>query len=155
MYKRLKTLVNQILNYKSTRRTDLNIVCLMLRSFTVLDPNLMNLIRENPRYTKMMPEEILGKFLSRRMMAKEARYINDIANGLLPHHYNNKPQHITLKATNSKEALPDKVAQIVATGSQSDKQQGVTRRLRIQQVFSLPQRVAYMPHGQGEECIYM
>jgi hypothetical protein len=155
MYMRLMTLVNQILNYKNTRQTDLDIVCLMLRSFIVLDPNLVNLIRENLRYTKMMPEEILGRFLSRRMMAKEARYIDYITNGLLPHHYNNKPQHIALKVMNSKEVLPDKVAQIVATGSQSDEQQGGTRRLHIQQVFSLPQRVVYMPHGQGEECIYM
>jgi hypothetical protein len=30
----------------------------MLRSFTVIDPYLVNLIRENPRYTKMTPEEI-------------------------------------------------------------------------------------------------
>jgi hypothetical protein len=55
-------------------------VRLMLRSFTVIDPNLVNLIRENPRYTRMTPEEILGKFVSRRMMAKEARYVDDIAN---------------------------------------------------------------------------
>jgi hypothetical protein len=44
----------------------------MLRSFTVIDPHLVNLIRENPRYTKMTPEEILGKFVSRCMMVKEA-----------------------------------------------------------------------------------
>jgi hypothetical protein len=43
----------------------------MLRSFIVIDPNLVNLIHENPRYTKMSPEEILGKFVSGRMMAKE------------------------------------------------------------------------------------
>jgi hypothetical protein len=36
----------------------------------------------------MTPEEILGKFVNRRMMAKDARYINDIANGSLPN-YNN------------------------------------------------------------------
>jgi hypothetical protein len=44
----------------------------MLRSFTVIDPHLVNLIRENHRYTKMTPEEILGKFVSGRMMVKEA-----------------------------------------------------------------------------------
>jgi hypothetical protein len=56
----------------------------MLRSFTVIDPHLVKLIRENPRYTKMTPEEILRKFVSRRMMVKEARYVDDIANGPLP-----------------------------------------------------------------------
>jgi hypothetical protein len=39
-------------------------VQLMLRSFTVIDPNLVNLIRENPTYTKTSPEEILGQIVS-------------------------------------------------------------------------------------------
>jgi hypothetical protein len=79
-YNRLKILVNQIRNYRITRWTDHDVVRLMLRSFIILDPNLVNLIRENPRYTKMMPEEILGKFVIRNMMAKEVRYIDDVAN---------------------------------------------------------------------------
>jgi hypothetical protein len=32
----------------------------------------------------MMLEEILGKFVSRRMMVKDARYVDDAANGPLP-----------------------------------------------------------------------
>jgi hypothetical protein len=58
-YNRLKTLINKIRSYGSTRWTDHDVVRLMLRSFTVIDPHLVNLIRENPRYTKMTPEEIL------------------------------------------------------------------------------------------------
>jgi hypothetical protein len=60
----LKTLVNKIRSYGSTRWIDHDVVWLMLRSFTILDPHLVNSICENPRYTKMMPEEILGKFVS-------------------------------------------------------------------------------------------
>ena len=82
-YNRLKTLVNKIRSNGSTRWTDHDVVRLMLRSFIVIDPNLVNFIRENPRYTKMTPEEILGKFVSGRMMVKEARYVDDIANGPL------------------------------------------------------------------------
>jgi hypothetical protein len=66
----------------------------MLRSFTVIDPHLVNLIRENPRYTKMTPEEILGKFVSGRMMVKEARYVDDALNGPLTIH---EPQTVALK----------------------------------------------------------
>jgi hypothetical protein len=83
-YNRLKTLVNKIRSYGSTRWTDHDVVRLMLRSFTVIDPHLVNLIRENPRYTKMTPEEILRKFVSGRMMVKEARYVDDALNGPLP-----------------------------------------------------------------------
>jgi hypothetical protein len=84
----------------------------MLRSFIVIDPHLVNLIRENPRYTKMTPEEILAKFISGRMMVKEARYVDDIANGPLPLY---KTQPVAFKATNKKEAIPKKVAQVEAT----------------------------------------
>jgi hypothetical protein len=83
-YNRLKTLVNKSRSYGSTRWMDHDVVRLMLRSFTVIDPHLVNLIRENPRYTKMTPEEILGKFVSGRMMVKEARYVDDALNGPLP-----------------------------------------------------------------------
>jgi hypothetical protein len=44
------------------------------------------------------------------MMSKEVRYIDDIANGSLPHY--NEPQPVALKATSNKEALPNKVSQI-------------------------------------------
>jgi hypothetical protein len=97
-YNRLKTLVNKIRSYGSTRWTDHDVVRLMLMYFTVIDPHLVNLIRENPRYTKMMLEEILGKFVSGRMMVKEARYVDDAANGLLPLY---EPHPVSLKATNS------------------------------------------------------
>jgi hypothetical protein len=106
-YNRLKTLVNKIRSYGSTRWTDHDVVRLMLRSFTIIDPHLVNLIRENPRYTKMTPEEILGKFVSGRIMVKEARYVDDALNGPLPVH---EPQTIALKATNNMETLPSKVA---------------------------------------------
>jgi hypothetical protein len=69
-YNKLKTLVNQICNNGSTRWTDHDIMRLMLRPFTVLDPNIVNLIHVRTRYTKMTPEEILVKFVSGRMMAK-------------------------------------------------------------------------------------
>ena len=59
----------------------------------------------------MSPEEVLGKFVSGRMMIKEARYIDDALNGPI-----REPQPIALKATRSKEVLPSKVAQVEAAG---------------------------------------
>jgi hypothetical protein len=116
-YNRLKTLINKIRSYGSTRWTVHDIVRLMLRSFTVIDPYPINLIRENPRYTKMTPEEILRKFVSGRMMVKEARYVDDALNEPLPLY---ESQPVALKATSSKEALPSKVAQVEAVGLNED-----------------------------------
>jgi hypothetical protein len=126
-YNRLKTLVNKIRSYGSTRWTDHDVVRLMLRSFTVIDPHLVNLIRENPRYTKMTPEEILGKFVSRRMMVKEAQYVDDALNGPLPVY---EPQPVALKAISSREALPSKVAQVEAAGLNEDEMALIIKRFK-------------------------
>jgi hypothetical protein len=124
-YNRLKTLVNKIRSYGSTRWTDHDVVRLMLRSFTILDPHLVNNIRENPRYTKMTPEEILGKFVSGRMMIKETRYVDDALNGPIQ-----EPQTIALKATRSKEALPSKVAQVEAVGLNDEEMSLIIKRFK-------------------------
>jgi hypothetical protein len=126
-YNRLKTLVNKIRSYGSTRWTDHDVVRLMLRSFTVIDPHLVNLIRENPRYTKMTLEKILGKFVSGRMMVKEARYVDDALNGPLLVY---EPQPVALIATNSREALPSKVAQVEAAGLNEDEMALIIKRFK-------------------------
>jgi hypothetical protein len=99
----------------------------MLRSFTVIDPHLVNLIHENPRYIKMTHEEILGKFVSGRMMVKEARYVDDALNGPLPVY---EPQPVALKATSSKEALPSKVAQVEAADLNEDEMALIIKRFK-------------------------
>jgi hypothetical protein len=117
-YNRLKTLVNKIRSYGSTRWTDHDVVRLMLRSFTVIDPHLVNLIRK----------ETLGNFVSGRMMVKEARYVDDAANGPLPLY---EPQPVALKATSSKEALPSKVAQVEVVGLNEDEMTLIIKRFKI------------------------
>jgi hypothetical protein len=126
-YNRLKTLVNKIRSYGSTRWTDHDVVRLMLRSFIVIDPHLVNLIHENPRYTKMTPEEILEKFVSGRMMVKEERYVDDALNDPLPVY---EPQLVALKATSIREALPSKVAQVEATRLNEDEMAIIIKRLK-------------------------
>jgi hypothetical protein len=126
-YNRLKTLVNKIRSYGSTRWTGHDVIRLMLRSFTVIDPHLVNLIHENPRYTKMTPEEILGKFVSGCMMVKEARYVDDALNDPMPIY---ELQPIALKATSSREALPSKVAQVEAVGLNEDEMALIIKRFK-------------------------
>jgi hypothetical protein len=119
--------VNKIRSYGNTRQTDHNVVRLMLRSFTIIDPHLVNLICENPRYTKMSPEEILGKFVSNHMMVKEARYIDDIANVPFPLY---EPQPVALKATVSMETLPNKVTQVEVVGLNEEETTLVIKRFK-------------------------
>jgi hypothetical protein len=75
----------------------------------------------------MTPEEILGKFVSGRMMVKEARYVDDALNGPVPIY---EPQPVALKATSSKEALPSKVAQVEAAGLNEDEMALIIKRFK-------------------------
>ena len=75
----------------------------------------------------MTLEEILGKFMSERMMVKEARYVDDALNGPLPVY---EPQPVALKATSSREALPSKVAQVEAAGLNEDEMTLITKRFK-------------------------
>jgi hypothetical protein len=127
-YNRLKTLVNKIRSYGSTRWTDHDVVRLMLKSFIVLDPHLVNSIHENPRYIKMTLEEILEKFVSGRMMIKEARYVDEALNGPMPIH---EPQTVALKARSRRETLPSKVAQVEAAGLNENEMALIIKRFKM------------------------
>jgi hypothetical protein len=75
----------------------------------------------------MTPEEILGKFVSGRMMVKEARYVDDALNGPLPIY---EPQPVALKATSSRETLPSKVAQVEAAGHNENEMALIIKRFK-------------------------
>jgi hypothetical protein len=64
MYNRLKTLVNQVRNLGSKKWDDHKVVKVILRSLIFLNPTQVQLIRGNPRYTLMTPEEVIGNFVS-------------------------------------------------------------------------------------------
>ena len=74
-----------------------------------------------------MPEEVLGKFVSERMMVKEARYVDDALNGPLPIY---EPHHVALKATSNREALPSKVAQVEAVGLNEDEMSHIIKHFK-------------------------
>jgi hypothetical protein len=75
MYNRLKTLVNQVRNLGSTKWDDHEMVKVILRSLVFLNPTQVQLIRGNPRYKLMSPEEVIGKFVSFELMIKGSKQI--------------------------------------------------------------------------------
>jgi hypothetical protein len=58
MYNRLKTLVNQVRNLGSEKWDD-EMVKVILRSLVFLNPTQVQLIRGDPRYKLMSPEEVI------------------------------------------------------------------------------------------------
>jgi hypothetical protein len=75
MYNRLKTLVNQVRNLGSTKWDDHEMVKVILRSLVFLNPMQVQLIRGDPRYTLMSPEEVIGKFVSSELMINGSKKI--------------------------------------------------------------------------------
>jgi hypothetical protein len=74
-YNRLKTMVNQVCNLGSTKWDDHEMVKVILRSLVFCNPTQVQLIRGDPRYIQMFPEEVIGKFVSFELMIKDSKHI--------------------------------------------------------------------------------
>jgi hypothetical protein len=99
MYNRLKTLVNQVRNLRSTKWDDHEMVKVILRSLVFLNPTQVQLIRGDPRYTLMSPEEVIGKFVSFELMIKGSKkIIEQGASSSMP-----EAQPVAFKATKEKK----------------------------------------------------
>jgi hypothetical protein len=81
MYNWLKTLVNQVRNLGSTKWDDHEMVKVILRSLVFHNPTQVQLIRGDPRYKLMSPEEVIGKFVSFELMIKGSKHIVDLEQG--------------------------------------------------------------------------
>jgi hypothetical protein len=98
MYNRLKTLVNQVRNLGSKKWDDHEVVKVILRSLIFLNPTQVQLIRGNPRYTLMTPEEVIGNFVSFEFMIKGSRKINELDGPSM-----SEAQPVAFKATEEKK----------------------------------------------------
>jgi hypothetical protein len=67
--------VNQVRNLGSTKWDDHEMVKVILRSLVFLNPTQVQLIRGDPRYKLMSPEEVIGKFVSFELMIKGSKQI--------------------------------------------------------------------------------
>jgi hypothetical protein len=98
MYNRLKTLVNQVRNLGSKKWDGHEMVKVILRSLIFLNPTQVQLIRGNPRYTLMTPEEVIGNFVSFEFMIKGSKKINELDGSST-----SEAQPVAFKATEEKK----------------------------------------------------
>jgi hypothetical protein len=100
MYNRLKTLVNQVRNLGSTKWDDHKMVKVILRSLVFRNPTQVQLIRGDPRYKLMSPEEVIGKFVSFELMIKGSKQIVNLEKGATS---TPEVQPVAFKATEEKK----------------------------------------------------
>jgi hypothetical protein len=91
-------LVNQVRNLGSVKWDDHEVVKVILRSLIFLNPTQVQLIRGNPRYTKMTPEEVIGNFVSFERMIEGSRKINELDDPST-----SEAQPVAFKATEEKK----------------------------------------------------
>jgi hypothetical protein len=100
MYNRLKTLVNQVCNLESTKWDAHEMVKVILRSLIFHNPTQVQLIRGDPRYKLMSPEEVIGKFVSFELMIKGSKQIVNLEQGSTS---TPEVQPVAFKATEEKK----------------------------------------------------
>jgi hypothetical protein len=100
MYNRLKMMVNQVRNLESTKWDDHEMVKVILRSLVFRNPTQVQLIRGDPRYKLMSPEEVIGKFLSFELMIKDSKHIVNLEQGATS---TPEVQLVAFKATEEKK----------------------------------------------------
>ena len=98
MYNQLKTMVNQVRNLGSTKWDDHEMVKVILRSLVFRNPTQVQLIRGDPRYKLMSPEEVIGKFVSFELMIKGSKKIIELDGPSVP-----EAQPVAFKATEEKK----------------------------------------------------
>jgi hypothetical protein len=74
-------MVNQVRNLGSTKWDDHEMVKVILRSLVFRNPTQVQLIRGDPRYKHMSPEEVIGKFVSFELMIKDSKHIVNLEQG--------------------------------------------------------------------------
>jgi hypothetical protein len=108
MYNQLKTMVNQVRNLGSTKWDDHEMVKVILRSLVFRNPTQVQLIRGDPRYKQMSPEEVIGKFVSFELMIEDSKHIVNLEQGATS---TPKVQPVAFKATEEKkeESTPSRI----------------------------------------------
>jgi hypothetical protein len=91
-------LVNQVRNLGSKKWDDHEMVKVILRSLVFLNPTQVQLIRGDPRYTLISPEEVIGKFVSFELMIKGSKKIIEQDGPSTP-----EAQPVAFKATKEKK----------------------------------------------------
>jgi hypothetical protein len=85
-------------NLGSKKWDDHEMVKVILRSLVFLNPTQVQLIRGDPRYTLMSPEEVIGKFVSFELMIKGSKKIIEQDGPSTP-----EAKQVAFKATEEKK----------------------------------------------------
>jgi hypothetical protein len=163
MYNQFKTMVNQVRNLGSTKWDDHEMLKVILRSLVFRNPTQVQLIRGDPRYKQMSPEEVIGKFVSFEFMIKDSKHIVNLEQGTTS---TPEVQPVAFKATEEKMDESTPTSRLTIDASKLDNEEmtliiksfrKIPKQRKGKDYKPLPKRVCYRCGKSGHfiaKCPY-
>jgi hypothetical protein len=129
-------------NLGSTKWDDHEMVKVILRSLVFLNPTQVQLIRGDPRYKLMSPEEVIGKFVSFELMIKGSKKI--IEQGATS---TSEVQPVAFKAT-EKEKKDSTPSRVPIDASKVDNEEMTLIIKSFRQILKQRRGKDYKPHSK-------
>jgi hypothetical protein len=144
MYNRLKTLVNQVCNLGSPKWDDHEMVKVILRFLVFHNPTQVQLMRGDPKYMLMPPEEVISKFVSFELMIKDSKHIVNLEQGATS---TPEVQPIAFKATEEekRESTPSRLP---IDASKLDNEEMTLIIKSFRQILKQHRGKDYKPHSK-------
>jgi hypothetical protein len=95
MFNQLKQLVNKIRAYDSMRWSGWMMIKRLLRAYDVIDTTVTSLIRQDPTFKRMTPDDILERIINHEMLLEESNYVKNLSKSVS----SSKKQDIFFKAS--------------------------------------------------------
>jgi hypothetical protein len=96
MFNRLKKLVNKAKALGSKKWTNRMLTEHMMIDYTLMNYNMVALIRQDPAYKRMSSDDMLGRIMNHKMYIEEANYVKNLSKGITT----TRKQDIVFKANN-------------------------------------------------------
>jgi hypothetical protein len=82
MFNHLKKLVNKAMALGYKKWTNRMLTEHMMRAYTLMNYNVLALIRQDPAYKEMSSDDVLGRIMNHEMYIKEANHVRNLSKGI-------------------------------------------------------------------------
>jgi hypothetical protein len=79
MFYRLKKLVNKAKTLGSKKWTSCMLIEHMIRAYTLMNYNMVVLIRQDPTYKRIASDDVLGRIMNHEMYTEEANHVKNFS----------------------------------------------------------------------------
>jgi hypothetical protein len=131
--------------HQATKWDDHEMVKVILRSLFFHNPTQVQLIRGDPRYKQMSPEEVIDKFVSFELMIKDSKHIVNLEQGATS---TPEVQPVAFKATEEKKEDSTPTSRLPIDTSKLDNEEMALIIKSFQQILKQKKGKDYKTHSK-------